>query len=87
LGDQVGVEFVAFFAAEEGAGGFVVADFARERGGFTEADVGRVAGDEIERKWRVASGEWQAKSVEQVRFEETDTVGYGVALRIALRYG
>ena len=31
LGDEVGVEFVAFFAAEERGRGFVVADFARER--------------------------------------------------------
>ena len=29
LGDEMGVEFVAFFAAEEGSFGFVVADFMR----------------------------------------------------------
>jgi hypothetical protein len=56
LGDEIGVEFVALVAAVEGRGRFVVADFARERGGFAAADVGRIADDKIERKWRVASG-------------------------------
>jgi len=45
LREEVGVEFVAFFAAEESDCGFVVADFAGERGSFAAADVGRVAGD------------------------------------------
>jgi hypothetical protein len=48
LGDETGVEFVAFFAAVEGDFRFVIADFAHERAGFAAADVGRVAGDEIE---------------------------------------
>ena len=50
LRDQVGVEFVAFFASEEGGVGFVVADFAGEGVGFTAADVGRIAGDEVKRR-------------------------------------
>ena len=48
LEDELGVEFVAFFAAVEGGGGFVVADLDRERVGFFAADVGRVGDYEIE---------------------------------------
>lgn len=48
FGDELGIEFVAFFAAEEGGVRFVFADFAREGGGFVAADVGRIADDEIE---------------------------------------
>ena len=36
------VEFIAFFAAVEGGGGFVVANFDGECAGFFAADVGRV---------------------------------------------
>jgi len=49
LRDEIGVEFVAFFAAVERDFRFMIADFAHERCGFAAADVGRVAGDEIER--------------------------------------
>ena len=42
LENQRAVEFVAFFAAVEGRGGFVVADFDGERVGFFAGDVGRV---------------------------------------------
>jgi hypothetical protein len=42
LGDELGVEFVAFFAAEEGGGGFVVAHFDRKRDEFFASDIGRV---------------------------------------------
>jgi hypothetical protein len=45
LGDQVGVELVAFFAAEKGGVRFVVADFTGERKGFVATDVGRIADD------------------------------------------
>ena len=38
--DELAVEFVAFFAAVEGGGGFVIADFDRKRVGFFAADVG-----------------------------------------------
>jgi hypothetical protein len=48
LRDEIGVEFVAFFAAVERDFRFVIADFAHERCGFAAADVRRVAGDEIE---------------------------------------
>ena len=43
MGDELAVEFVALFAAVECRGGFVVADFDGERGGFATADVGRIA--------------------------------------------
>ena len=46
--DELAVEFVAFFAAVEGGGGFVVADFDGECAGFIAADVGRVGDEEIE---------------------------------------
>jgi hypothetical protein len=48
LRDEIGVEFVAFFAAVESDFRFVIADFAHEGCGFAAADVGRVADDEIE---------------------------------------
>src|SRR5258708_7182022 len=50
LGDEVGVKFVAFFAAEESDGRFVVADFARERRRFAVTDVRRIADNEIEER-------------------------------------
>jgi len=50
LGDQVGVEFVAFFAAEEGDGGLVVTNVRRKSRRFAPRDVRRVADDEIEEK-------------------------------------
>jgi len=40
FGDELAVEFVAFFAAVERGGGFVVSDFDREGVGFFSADVG-----------------------------------------------
>jgi len=45
---QQAVEFVAFFAAVEGRGGLVFADFDGEGVAFFAADVGRVGDDEIE---------------------------------------
>jgi hypothetical protein len=57
LGDEQAVEFVAFFAAVEGGGGFVVADLGGEGTGFFAADVGRVGDDEIEEEWLVI-GDW-----------------------------
>lgn len=50
LEDELGVEFVAFFAAIEGGGGLVIADFDRERVGFFAADIGRVGDYQIEGK-------------------------------------
>src|SRR5580692_1865073 len=47
LSDQVGVEFVAFFAAIQGEFGFVVANFTHECFFFFVADVGRVTDDEV----------------------------------------
>ena len=49
--NQQAVEFVAFFAAEEGGGGLVVADFDGEGAGFFAANVGRIGNYEIERTW------------------------------------
>ena len=57
LGDELSVEFVAFFAAVEGDFRFVVADFAHERFRFPPPDIRRVAGDEIEKK-RFATRDW-----------------------------
>ena len=48
LEDELGVEFVAFFAAVEGGRGFVVADFDRKSVGFLATDVGRVGDYQIE---------------------------------------
>ncbi len=45
LRDELGVEFVAFFAAVERDFRFVIADFAHQGGGFAAADVGRIAYD------------------------------------------
>ena len=50
LRDEIGVELVAFFAAVESDFWFVIADFAHEAGGFAAADVGRVAGYQIEER-------------------------------------
>lgn len=50
LSDEIGVEFVAFFATEEGDGGFVVANFACECCRFAAGDVGRIADDEVEER-------------------------------------
>ena len=50
LRDEIGVEFVAFFAAVESDFRFVVADFAHERRGFAPTDVWRIAHDEIEKR-------------------------------------
>jgi len=50
LRDEIGVEFVAFFAAVESDFRFVIADFAHEGGGFPAADVGGVADDEVEER-------------------------------------
>ena len=50
LRDEIGVEFVAFFAAVERYFRFVIADLAHERYGFAAADVGRVADDEFEER-------------------------------------
>jgi len=59
LGNEGAVEFVAFFTSEESGRGLVVADFPRKRFGVALADIGRIADDEIEGQWRVASGEWR----------------------------
>ena len=40
--DEFGVKFVAFFAAEEGGGRLVIADFDGKGVGFLAGDVGRV---------------------------------------------
>ena len=50
LEDELGVEFVAFFTAVEGGGGFVIADLDRERVGFFATDVGGVGDYQIEGK-------------------------------------
>jgi hypothetical protein len=50
LRDEIGVEFVTFFAAVESDFRFVIADFAHEGCGFAAADVGRVADDKIEER-------------------------------------
>ena len=48
LRDERRVDFRPGFAAEERDGGLMLADLARQRRRFLAADVGRVAGDEIE---------------------------------------
>ena len=48
LCDQRRVNLRARFAAEKRRVRLVVADFARQRRGFVEGDVGGIAGDEIE---------------------------------------
>lgn len=50
LRDEIGVEFVAFFAAVKCNFGFVVADFAFECFLFAAADVRRIADDQIEER-------------------------------------
>jgi hypothetical protein len=47
LCNQVRVKFAAFFAAVEGGGRLMFADFARERLRFAATDVRRVAGNQI----------------------------------------
>src|SRR5258708_8515625 len=73
--DETGVEFVAFFASAKCDFCFVVADFAHEGCGFAAADVGRVAGDQVEEKWRVTSGEWRVRqNGEEIAFDESNAV-------------
>ena len=86
FGDELAVEFVAFFAAIECGSGFVIADFGGEGAGFFSADVGRIADHEIEQKWRVASGEWRGR-VQQIGVEECDAIGEAEAGGVALGYG
>ena len=86
LENELAVEFVAFFAAVEGGGGFVVADFDGEGAGFFAADVGGVGNHQVEKKWRVASGEWRER-VQQTGFEESDVIGEADAGGVALGYG
>ena len=50
LRDEAGVEFVAFFAAEESEYGFVVTNFAGKGRSLAEADVGGVGDDEVEKQ-------------------------------------
>ena len=49
--DQFGVKFVAFFAAEEGGGRLVIADFDGKGVGFVAGDVGRVGDYRSKMKW------------------------------------
>ena len=56
LRDEIGVEFVAFFAAVERDFRLVIADFAHEGCGFAAADVGRVADDQVDRTRCVICG-------------------------------
>jgi hypothetical protein len=70
---ELPVEFVAFFAAEEGGGGFVVADFGWEVAHLFSADVGRVGDYEIEEKRCTTSG-GSRERVEQIGFEECDAI-------------
>src|SRR6266851_2056205 len=50
LRNKRGVEFRARFTTEERHFRFMFANFARQRPRFPAADVGRVAGDEVERQ-------------------------------------
>lgn len=50
LRDKLAIEFISFFAAVEGGGWFMIADFRGEGGAFFSADVGRVGDDEIEER-------------------------------------
>ena len=59
LRNELSVKLVAFFAAIERDFWFVLADFAHQRCPFSAADVGRIADDEVEKKWRGTSGEWR----------------------------
>ena len=42
LGNEVGIKFVTFFAAEKRDFRLVITHFSRQGAGFTAADVGRV---------------------------------------------
>jgi hypothetical protein len=83
--DELTVEFVAFFAAVEGGGGFVVTDFNGKRGGIFSSDVGWVGNDKIEGKWRVASGEWR-EGDKEIGFQECDAIRIAQAGSVALGY-
>jgi len=50
LRNEMGVEFVALFAAVESDFRFVIAHFAHKSWCFVAADVGRVARDQIEKR-------------------------------------
>ena len=56
LPDDAGIELSACGSAEEGGVGFVIADLAGQIGGFVAGDVRGIAGDEVEKQWRVTSG-------------------------------
>ena len=85
LWDQATVEFVAFFAAEQSEVRFVIADFDGKGGCFAKTDVGRIAEYEVEKKWRVTTGEWRAgQSVKQVGFDEMNAVCDGMTGGVAL---
>jgi hypothetical protein len=53
LSNEVGIDFVAFLAAEKCDFRFVLADFAHQRRGFALPNVRRIAGNDIKKKWRV----------------------------------
>ena len=58
LCDEIGIEFVAFFAAEERDRGFVVVHLACKCCCFAAANVGRIAYDEVEKK-RLVISDWR----------------------------
>src|SRR5207302_10989158 len=88
LRDEPGVEFVTFFPAVESNLRFVFSDFAHQRSRFAPADVGRIADDEVEQKWRVTSGEWRGKqNFVPMAFNKMEGSGYSGGLGVSLRAG
>ena len=81
LRDQIGVEFVAFFAAEESDFGFVVADFARERWRFAAADVRRIADDEVEVDIATATVRTSRARANWIPRKVMRSIGFGNGMR------
>ena len=78
LRNELGVKFVAFFAAVECDFRFVVANFAHERSGFASADVGRITHDEVKERRHIA---------QKISFQETHTVCNFVTRSVTARDG
>ena len=58
LRNEVGVEFVTFFAAEQRHCRFMITDFACQLRSFAAADVWRISRDQIKTKRRIVRGDW-----------------------------
>src|ERR1700686_4173465 len=86
LGDEVAVEFVALVATIEGAFGFVLVDFTRQRGSFAAADVRRIAHDKVQANWFTAGfRNCRRKQVEQVGFHAVNAFEESVVGNVTAR--